>query len=169
LSGGAGADAGTAGSEADDLGVGASGTSGDDPMPFDAPDNGLALLTFLRAGGYATWQSEPDFHVSSGPHGGVVRVFYSPRAAAALNAKQRVFPAGSATIKESASANGSIIGWSVWVKVQGDSDSGNGFYWYEVTLGRQETRVAADSRGSSACIGCHSAGADYLRSAGTFE
>lgn len=121
------------------------------------------------AGGYTTWHAEPGYHVSSGPHGGSVRVFYGPKAAAALTAKQARFPAGAATIKEAASADGSLTGWSVWVKVQGDSDNGNGFYWYEVTLRTPSDRVYADALGSSVCVGCHAAGPDYLRSAGAFE
>jgi hypothetical protein len=122
----------------------------------------------LEGGGYTTWHSEPDFHVSSGPHGRSVRVFYGPKAAATLTAKQSPFPAGAATIKEAASANGSIIGWSVWVKEQDDSDSGDGFYWNEVVPSPPDNAEYADARGSTACVGCHSAG-DYLRSAGSFE
>jgi hypothetical protein len=160
---------GTAGFEnTHSAGASAAGTSAaqsDESSPFDAPDNSAELLPFLKAGGYASWQSEPEFHVSSGPHGGSVSVFYSPKAAAALTAKRSLFPAGAATIKEAASASGSVVGWSVWVKVQDDSDSGSGFYWYEVTLRTPNDRVYADSRGSTVCVGCHSAGTDCLRSA----
>jgi len=121
------------------------------------------------ARGYATWHSEPDFHASSGPHGASVRVFYGPQAAAALGAAQPLFPAGAAAIKELASASGAIVGWSAWVKVQADSDRGNGFYWYEVALRAPNNTVYADALGSAGCVGCHSAGVDYRLSVNSVE
>lgn len=147
---------------------GAAGAAGPASAELDLPSNSAELLPFLETGMYRDWQSEADFHVSSGPHGGQVRVYYSPKAAESLSAKRSAFPRGAATVKE-ATTDGVLSGWSVWVKVQNTSDEGNGFYWYEVVKQSPQNRVYADAIGSPVCTDCHSAGKDYLRSAGTFE
>jgi hypothetical protein len=122
-------------------------------------------LAFLEAESYAGWNAEPDYHVSAGPHGDGVRVFYSPRAAAALEAQAETFPSGAAAVKELTS-DSVLYGWAVWVKVQDDSDAGNGFYWYELI---KPSTVYGDALGSTDCVYCHELGSDFLLSSGEFE
>lgn len=146
-------------------------TPGDDSggdADLDAPAEAEALVAFLDAMEYADWAAEADYHDSSGPHGPGVRVFYSPKAAAALESGATVFPAGAATVKELTS-EGLLYGWGVWVKVQDETDAGNGFYWYELIRGEDGDQVFGDALGSPDCVGCHSAGTDYLLSDGSFE
>jgi hypothetical protein len=132
---------------------------------LDAPDSAAELVPFLEAKQYAAWAAEPDYHLSAGPHGDGVRVFYSDKAAAALSAKQASFPAGAAVVKELTS-QGFLYGWAVWVKVQEDSDDGRGFYWYELI---KPDIVYGDERGSNDCVGCHTTDHDFLLSSGEFE
>ena len=143
--------------------------SGGDLSELDAPDEAQALLSFLEAKQYAGWAKEGESHPSEGPHGDGVRVYYSPKAAQALRSGAATFPAGAASVKELTSS-GALYGYSVWVKVQDASDGGKGFYWYELihNAGGRDT-VSGNARGSSACVGCHSAGNDYSRSTLPFE
>jgi hypothetical protein len=158
--------AGSTGETAGERLAGAGDAAASDPESMlDVPDNGTELLHFLQADAYSTWHAEPNLHVSLGPHGDRVRTFYSPKAAAALSAKATTFPTGAAAIKEEATNDGTLVGWSVWLKVRAASDAGQGFFWYEINA----SHVYADALGSAACTGCHSAGQDYLRSPGTFE
>lgn len=147
-----------------------SGTAGSvDLEALDAPDETQALVAFLEAKQYADWAKEFDIHPSAGPHGEGVRVYYSPKAAAALNSGAATFPAGAASVKELTSG-GSLYGYSVWVKVQDAADGGNGFFWYEAIHQPDGSDiVSANTRGSSACVGCHRAGKDYLLSNLPFE
>jgi hypothetical protein len=164
-----GAAAGEASSTSGTSGTtGTSGAShGGDTL--DAPDEADALVSFLEAEQYASWAKEAEAHASAGPHGKSVRTYYSPKAAEALNSGAETFPAGAASVKELTS-DGSVYGYSVWVKVQDATDSGNGFFWYELVHhdGADDT-VYGNSRGSSACVGCHSAGKDYWLSTLPFE
>ena len=135
-----------------------------------SPTERAAYLAFLEAGKYKRWASEPDYHASSGPHGGGVRVFYSPRAAQALESGASTLPKGAATVKE-LSSEGDLYGWAVWTKAQDDSDGGNGFYWFEVIRGNagEDDEVYGDGFGHSDCVGCHATGRDFLLSDGMFE
>jgi hypothetical protein len=138
---------------------GASGSSA--TLILDAPDNEQDLRAFLDAKQYATWAKEAEEHASAGPHGEAVRVYYGPKAAAALSAGDAVLPAGAAAIKELTSG-GSVYGHSVWVKVQEAADGGNGFFWYEIIdRGGGEPSVYGNARGASGCVGCHQTGKDY--------
>ena len=143
-------------------GADASGASGSSaPLTLDAPDNERELRAFLDAKQYATWAKEAEYHASTGPHGEAVRVYYGPKAAAALSTGAATLPAGAAAIKELTSG-GAIYGHSVWVKVQDTTDSGNGFFWYEVIAqGGGKFAIYGNSRGSSDCVGCHQTGKDY--------
>jgi len=142
-------------------GTAAGGAASGGGPSLEAPDEEQSLVAFLNAKQYAGWAKEADYHESSGPHGDAVRVFYSPKAAQALAGSAATFPAGAAAVKE-LSSGGSIYGWSVWVKVQEATDSGNGFFWYELTHhGAGNDSVYGNARGSSDCVGCHQAGKDY--------
>lgn len=130
------------------------------PAPTaDAPATIAGLQALFNARSYAGWRAEPDFHPSRGPHGGEVRVFYGPLAAASLDEGQAAFPAGAATVKEERSS-GQLMGWSAWVKASPDSAGGRGFFWYEI-LGSQ---TYGGDLGSGLCTGCHSSGHDFLLS-----
>ena len=139
-----------------------------EPGELDAPTNAAAYLEFLENGRYKSWPAEPDYHDSSGPHGGGVRVFYSPKAAQALNSGRASFPAGAATVKELTS-EGFLYGWAVWTKVQSASDGGKGFYWYEIIRGDGDDQVYGDGLGHSDCVDCHATGHDFLLSDRPFE
>jgi len=153
-----------------DHGAGSSAGSGMEAGALlDAPDSEQPLVEFLNAKEYAGWAKEAEYHPSTGPHGGAVRVYYSPKAAEALTAGAEAFPAGAAAVKE-LSSGGSLYGWSVWVKVQDSTDNGNGFFWYElIHHGGGNDSINGNARGSSDCVGCHRAGKDYDRSTLPFE
>lgn len=150
-------------------GAGGNGAGGAPSATLEAPDEEQSLLAFLDAQEYAGWPKEDDYHPSAGPHGDQVRVYYSPKAAAALNSGAATFPAGAAAVKELASG-GSVYGYSVWVKVQDATDAGNGFYWYEIIRHDDGTsNVYGNGRGSKVCTGCHQAGKDFDLSTLPFE
>lgn len=161
--------AASAGSGAGGLtGAGAAGDGGA-ASALDAPDEAQALVAFLEAKQYGEWAKEAEYHLSAGPHGESVRTYYSPKAASALNSDAPTFPAGAASVKELMSG-GSIYGYSVWVKVEDATDGGNGFFWYElIHHGGGNDTVYGNARGSSDCVGCHSAGKDYSLSTLPFE
>jgi hypothetical protein len=155
------------------VGGGAAGTApvggGGATMTLDAPDNEQDLLAFIAAKQYASWAKEADYHKSAGPHGDHVKVFYSPKAAAALTAGAATFPAGAAAIKELSSGT-SVYGYSFWVKVQDATDNGNGFFWYEIIHhGGGNDSIYGNARGSGDCVGCHAAGKDYDLSTEPFQ
>jgi len=162
-------DPSSAGSGAGGLAAAGAAGVGGAAAAFDAPDEAQALVAFLEAKHYAGWVKEAEHHLSAGPHGDGVRVYYSPKAAAALKSGAATFPAGAASVKELTSG-GSLYGYSVWVKVQDATDSGNGFFWYElIHHGGGNDTVYGNARGSSDCVGCHSAGKDYSLSTLPFE
>ena len=142
---------------------------GDDTTVLDAPDDEAALVAFLTAGKYETWAKEADYHESAGPHGKSVRVYYSAKATESLHSGAAVFPAGAASVKELES-DGSLYGWSVWVKVQDATDGGNGFFWYErIRRDDGNDLVYGNARGSGDCVGCHRGGMDFDLSTLPFE
>ena len=62
-------------------------------------------------------------------------------------------------MKELYGSSGSTVrGWSVMVKLQDDSDAGNGWYWYEAF-----NTFTTDGIGHTGCTTCHSAGRDFIR------
>ena len=149
-------------------GGGAGSNSGDAGAPaeagLDAPIEREVLEAFLERGGYQDWPAEAAAHASSGPHGNSVRTFYSPRAAQAVLEESPTFPAGAATVKELFDG-ANLYGYSVWVKADADSDSGNNVYWYETANGGSPY----EGLGARICTGCHSAGQDFLLSFLPFE
>lgn len=142
-------------------GAGGAGGGGAASSGLDAPDNEQELVAFLDAKQYLGWAKEAEYHASTGPHGDAVRVYYSPIAALALTSGAATFPMGAASVKELTSG-GSLYGWAVWVKVQDATESGHGFFWYEVIRqGPGKQTVYGNARGSDDCVGCHSGGKDY--------
>ncbi|MFZ5892965.1 MAG: hypothetical protein ACOY0T_18030 [Myxococcota bacterium] len=145
---------------------GSGGTQAMLPGTLDAPSSPEALRAFLESGAYKSWPAESAAHPSAGPHAGPIRVFYSPKAALALNAGASSFPAGAATVKEQGSPPS--LTWSVWVKLNDESNGGKAFYWYEL-LGSGTSERQIQGLGIAGCVACHSAGHDFLLSDLPFE
>ncbi len=124
-------------------------------VPTD-PD---ALLAWLRADRYRDWPAESAQHPSTGPHGGSVRTFVNNALFASLEAGDAQHPQGAAAVKELYFAGQAVAGWAVMVKLQGDSDRGRGWYWYEYFGPGQ----VFEGVGLGGCTGCHSQGRDFVR------
>lgn len=124
----------------------------------DPPTSGGPLRDWLAAGSYLGWAAESAPHQSAGPHG-TVRVFVNDRLRHSLEGGLASHPSGAAAVKELYGGGDELMGWSVSVKVQDDSDGGRGWYWFE----RFNTSQFADGRGVAGCTGCHSAGRDFVR------
>lgn len=117
------------------------------------------MRDWLAAGSYLGWAAESAPHASSGPHFGTVRVFVNDRLFDSFAAGLPAHPAGAATVKELYGNGSELMGWSVMVKVEDDSDGGRGWYWFE----RFNTTEFANGRGVRLCTGCHAAGQDFIR------
>lgn len=132
-------------------------TGGDDQLPpIDSVD---ALLAWLEAGNYSSWQAESGIHQSSGPHGGQVRTFFNDVLFDSFTQGLTAHPQGAVAVKELWGDGQSIIGWAVEVKVDADSQGGDGWYWYE-KIGMTEY---GGGTGISLCYGCHGGGGvDYV-------
>jgi hypothetical protein len=135
------------------------------PTPTPTPENQLppteaaALRAWLEAGSYLDWQAESAPHPGTGPHFGVVRVFVNDDLFASLTDELPQHPAGAAAVKELYGNAGSTVrGWAVMVKIQDDSDAGNGWYWFE-TFGS----FSSGGIGIRGCTTCHSTGRDFVR------
>ena len=150
---------------------GGDGGEGDETggaLEFDVPTNATDLQAFLDAGEYAGFEAESAVHASTNgsPHG-PVRVFVNPTLGSALANGESPYPAGSAAIKEIYAEDMSTrTGWAVMVKLQADSEGGEGWYWYELLDGS----VLADGTGELQCTGCHIAsGSDLFASTYPFQ
>ncbi|MCA9694822.1 MAG: hypothetical protein KC636_34910, partial [Myxococcales bacterium] len=126
----------------------------------DPPQNGAELLPWLEGGAYKGWKAESAPHPSTGPHFGTVRTYINDVLFESLESMNQEHPMGAAAIKELYGDGDTVLGWSVEVKFQANSDGGNGWYWYENYNGN----VFADGDGVALCYGCHAAGNDYFRS-----
>lgn len=101
---------------------------------------------------------------SSGPHG-FQRTFMNTLLAESLEAGEAEHPAGAAAIKALYGQDRTTLtGWAVQVKVQEDSDAGQGWYWYEILDLRDGAAPVADGNDEPLCINCHISGADFIRS-----
>jgi hypothetical protein len=126
------------------------------------PSSGAELFPYLQSGAYKAFAHESKVHRSQGPHGDVV-TYVNPILEASLKAKNEAHPPGAAAVKELHDRNNTLIGWSVSVKTQGESDEGNGWYWYEVYSTTDGSGPLADEKGAALCTGCHSSGRDFVR------
>ncbi len=124
------------------------------PIPMDEtpPTERGALEAWLQNGSYLGWTTESGPHPSGGPHFGNVRTFVNSSLLASLQAGNSQHPRGAAAVKELYQNGTQVQGWAVSVKVEDDSDGGNGWYWYE-GLGNS---VFASGTGVTGCTGCHS-------------
>ncbi|MCX4243563.1 hypothetical protein [Paraliomyxa miuraensis] len=134
------------------------GSSTAEPVDQVPPTNRAELVPWLESGEYQGWTSESGIHPSAGPHGAGVLTFVNDALLASLEAANPAHPQDAATVKELYDAGGSLVGWAVMVKIQPDSASGDGWYWYEVV----DTTVYADGTGEALCTGCHNGGVDYV-------
>jgi len=121
------------------------------PPPDAIPTSARALTAWLKAGAYLSWHAESAPHSSGGPHGGTVRTFLNDAVFASLQAGNAEHPAGSALVKELYFGGITVKNWAVEVKLQDDSNGGQGWYWYE---GEGLSGV-----GLQICTGCH--GGDF--------
>jgi hypothetical protein len=135
-----------------------SGTTGGEPQI--PPTNGAELEVWLEAGEYLEWPAESGVHDSTGPHFGGVRTFVNDALYGSLDANATAHPEGAAAVKELYGAGGTVLGWSVMVKVQADSAGGDGWYWSE----RYQGNVYGEGTGDPSCTGCHGGGNDYVLS-----
>ena len=144
--------------EEDDEGLGDPGPptmTADGPIP---EEGGNALLEWLDGRGYFAWEGESAPHGSDGPHFGTVRTYLDPTLLESLEAGNAEHPAGAATVKELYGGGDDLLGWSVSLKREDESDGGNNWYWFEIYQGD----VLADGDGLSICTGCHGGGTDYV-------
>lgn len=125
----------------------------------DVPTNAAALKGWLVAGNYLSWQAESAPHDSAGPHFGTVHAYLNAPLFDSLMAQNAAHPQGAAAVKELYGNGNTVLGWSVSVKTAASSDGGQGWYWYEV----YNDQVFGDGNGDGTCVGCHSSGADYVR------
>ncbi len=129
------------------------------------PRRRAPLLAWLGAGRYAVdYTPEPDVHPSAGPHGGNVRIWYSPVLVEDLRAGRTAFRKGAAMVKELyRGGRNEVVGFAVMRKVRPRSGpAGRGWLFYE-TLDASGT-IAIFGRGHPTCTGCHRQGVDYLQS-----
>ncbi len=123
------------------------------------PTDEDALIAWLQADSYLSWEAESGPHASAGPHFGTVRAFINDALFESLSANDTQHPAGAAAVKELYGRTGTtVLGWAVMLKVQDDSDDGRGWYWYETFNGSGGGGI-----GDPVCTGCHSEGRDFVR------
>jgi hypothetical protein len=135
------------------------------PPPAAAPPTSAPeLLAWLKAGSYKSWAKEPAIHPAASPHTTNVLSYANNVLEQSIRAANTSHPINSATVKEIYTADNRINGYAVAIKTQANSDSGRGWYWYEILgLANGSGSVVASSNGASGCAGCHSAGVDYIR------
>lgn len=163
ISGCGGDDASSTSSSSSSSGASASSSSGSsgpvDGIPAGDP---TAFNAWLQKKEYTAWRKESAPHPSAGPHGATVLTYLAPKLDGSLAAGSAEHPRGSAAVKEFI-ANGQVTGWAAYVKTQDASDTGKGWYWYEV-FDSKPGASPIEGQGKTTCTGCHSAGKDFVRS-----
>ena len=129
------------------------------PTAEPVPTAEAELLAWLEAGRYLDWRAESGVHESAGPHFGGVRVFLNDALYDSLDRGLEQHPAGAVAVKELYGSGSSLRGWSVMIKIDDESDFGEGWYWLE----HFASSTFASGRGVAICTGCHSLGRDYVR------
>jgi cytochrome c553 len=135
----------------------------------EVPTGQQALMQYLQSMRYQQWEAkETQTHPSRGPHtnyGKPVRVFLNDTLAASMEAGNAEHPIGATAVKEMYEHDGTLAGWAVETKTHGDSASGDGWFWYEVTSTTDGSNPVAIGNGVSGCAGCHtSGGRDFVLS-----
>ncbi len=134
----------------------------DSPVPTNKND----LFKYLQDGSYKQFAAkESSDHASAGPHttfGLPVRVFLDPKLDASLKGGNSQHPAGSSAVKEMYDASGKLQGWAAMVKTQADSQTGAGWFWYEIRSTTDGSTPVASGNGIPLCFGCHFTGRDFV-------
>lgn len=121
------------------------------------PTDTLNLQAWLDRGLYRDWRKLVEynsFHWSDGPpwrRAGALYINDSLYASLACHDIPN-HPTGTAAVQEVVDlGDTAVVGWLVSHKVQVDSDSGRGWYWFEYVDGNVRTA----GRGVVECSGCH--------------
>lgn len=111
------------------------------------------MAAWLEGGDHKGWRCEDAPSVKTGGDP-AIHVHGSNRVCVndAIANGAPPFAAGAASVKEVYSG-GSISKLYAMVKVQADSDRGEGWYWFEQTPGGSPSA----SLGRAGCVGCHAA------------
>lgn len=133
--------------------------TGDDAIP---PTDKDKLFEWLSARQYEDWPHESKPHRSAGPHPVQVIAYLNPKLDESLASGNALHPTGSAAVKELLNASGELAGWAVSVKTQADSDTGKGWFWYEILGTSPDSRIVAAQNGVPLCFGCHLPGKDFV-------
>ncbi|MEZ5659636.1 MAG: hypothetical protein R3E83_14215 [Burkholderiaceae bacterium] len=126
------------------------------------PVDPAPLLAWLQAGNYKAWPHESAPHRSLGPHPAQVIAYLNPTLDASMASASQTHPQGSAAVKELFDSSGKLSGWAVSVKTAANSDSGKGWFWYEILGTTSSARVVASANGVPLCFGCHTPGRDFV-------
>ena len=166
---------------AGDAGTGAAGSDTGDDDDDDDDDTGAdsesggdstrpaeveAVISAIEDESYMQWEAEPAPHapVGNSPHPGEVRTFFNEALAGSMGAGNTEHPVGSAAIKESW-MDGELAGHFIEVKVA-EGTGEESWYWWSDLAGVDDV---GGSGTVSGCVGCHSAGIDYVTTAYPFE
>ncbi len=138
-----------------------------DTVPAEAE----ALFKYLQAGSYKSFAHEDAKHRSKGPHPtpegaakAMVFAYFNSQLDESLKGGEATHPKGSAAVKEFYDDNDQLMGWAVSVKTDDDSQTGQGWFWYEVLSTTDGSNPVAAANGSPLCFGCHLAGRDFVLS-----
>ena len=133
------------------------------PDAEQVPTTTEELFSYLTRGEYKRFARESAVHSSAGPHGGAVLSYVNALLEESLRSGGTAHPAGSASVKELyANDRVTLTGWAVSVKTSSQSDAGRGWYWREF-FSTTDAAQSIGGQGSTACVGCHAAGNDYVR------
>lgn len=137
------------------------GETGTAQIPTTADE----LVAYLKNGGYRAWPQESKPHLTQGPHKSGSQVFINEILQQSLQAGNTSHPQGAIAIKELYEIDlKTPAGWSVMVKVDVESQGGQGWYWFEVFTSNLGDRYIADGMGVQLCTGCHMPGKDFFLS-----
>jgi hypothetical protein len=163
-SGGVGGDgpSGSSSSSSATTGSGSSGAGGDAPQSEVPTSSTDALFAYLKSGAYLSFPAESGVHPSTGPHGGGVCTYLTPALKASLEAGNPEHPIQSAVVKELYGSGSTVTGWAVAVKTQATSNSGKGWYWYEIYSTTDPSSAIGGANGVALCVNCHAAGKDFI-------
>jgi hypothetical protein len=141
-------------------------TSTPENIQTDIPTKPRALFDWLKSQKYQSFVAkEFKAHPGRGPHtefGLPVRVFMNDVIATSKKQGKKQLPVNSCVVKEMFTKAGDLQGWAVMIKTNDDSNSGKGWFWYEVTSATDPSKIAAIGNGVPGCMGCHAAGRDMV-------
>jgi len=126
------------------------------------PADGSKLYSWLSDGNYKNWVRESEKHRSAGPHPSAVIAYLNSTLEQSLASESESHPVGSAAVKELFNSAGELNGWAVSIKTDADSQSGKGWFWYEILGTEPDSRVVANGNGVPLCFGCHTPGKDFV-------